>query len=233
MCPTSPFGSVPLHLVLLEKFRLPHLRKMLNNLDKKATSALKFNSLWTIPIARPSLRGTSRASSLVTPVPATRPMKDGNCISLRLLAFVTLVPPGEVHISTLQALPVSRSSLQTSRAGTSLPSGRRTSHAITTSTATTHSKPSSHAIVSVKTTIASHRKRTLLAFISLYVLMRRQNANYYKSYRAFIAGIPPGVVHVATPAAVPVSWSPVLGTSLGSPPDELRPLLHLASASLA
>ena len=35
MCPTSPFGSVPLHLVLLEKFRLPHLRKMLNKLDKK------------------------------------------------------------------------------------------------------------------------------------------------------------------------------------------------------
>ena len=38
MCPTSPFGSVPLHLVLLEKFRLPHLRKMLNKLDKNIRS---------------------------------------------------------------------------------------------------------------------------------------------------------------------------------------------------
>ena len=63
--------------------------------------------------------------------------------------------------------------------------------------------------------------------------MRRPNANYCKTYRAFIAGIPPGVVHVATPAAVPVSWSPVLGTSLGPAADELRPLLQLAGASLA
>ena len=41
MCPTSPFGSVPLHLVLLEKFRLPHLRKMLNKLDKNIRSQVQ------------------------------------------------------------------------------------------------------------------------------------------------------------------------------------------------
>ena len=52
---------------------------------------------------------------------------------------------------------------------------------------------------------------------------------------ALVAVVPPGVVHVATLAAVPVTFPPVLGhpLALHAPPDELGLLHHVAGPALA